>query len=161
MPRSGLSATRVNNGWPARTPPGSLTRKRWHARSRHGCAWASHPSSTTSHNPTFVRPNEGSNMTEVADRPSDTTFGTANGGQPSVDVAALGEQLLGKWADIRRQARELAAHPELHKIEGLTHTEHRQRTFGQLRYLVDNGGVHRAFPADLGGSDDHGGNIAG
>jgi acyl-CoA oxidase len=100
-------------------------------------------------------------MTEVADRPSDTTAGTADGGQPAVDVAALGEQLLGKWADIRRQARELAAHPELHKIEGLTHTEHRQRTFGQLRYLVDNGGVHRAFPADLGGSDDHGGNIAG
>src|SRR5688500_20236979 len=89
MPRSGLSATRVNNGWPARTPPGSLTRKRWHARSRHGCAWASHPSSTTSHKPTFVRPNEGSDMTEVADRPSDTTAGTADGGQPAVDVAAL------------------------------------------------------------------------
>lgn len=100
-------------------------------------------------------------MTEVADRPSDTTFDAADGGPPAVDVAALGEQLLGKWADIRRQARELAARPELHKIEGLTYTEHRQRTVGQLRYLVDNGGVHRAFPAVLGGADDHGGNIAG
>ncbi|MEK0156764.1 acyl-CoA dehydrogenase [Arthrobacter oryzae] len=80
---------------------------------------------------------------------------------PAVDVAALGEQLLGKWAHIRRHSRELSGRPELHKTEGLTHTEHRKRTFGQLKYLVDNGAVHRAFPASLGGSDDHGGNIAG
>jgi acyl-CoA oxidase len=110
-------------------------------------------------------------MTEVADRPTGApsrpapagtvTGQSANGGTPAVDVAALGEQLLGKWADVRRQARELAARPELLKTEGLTHTEHRQRTFGQLRYLVDNEAVHRAFPTALGGSDDHGGNIAG
>ncbi|GAA1254975.1 acyl-CoA dehydrogenase family protein [Arthrobacter pascens] len=102
-------------------------------------------------------------MTEVADRRTDTTSSrpATAGTQPAVDVAALGEQLLGKWADVRRQARELAARPELHKAEGLTHTEHRQRTFGQLRYLVDNNAVHRAFPAALGGSDDHGANIAG
>ncbi|MFJ5696878.1 acyl-CoA dehydrogenase [Arthrobacter sp. NPDC093139] len=114
-------------------------------------------------------------MTEVADRRSGASFrpapaGTATsasaGGRiptspPAVDVAALGEQMLGKWADVRRQARELAARPELHKTEGLTHTEHRRRTFGQLRYLVDHGAVHRAFPAALGGSDDHGANIAG
>lgn len=102
-------------------------------------------------------------MTEVVDRRTDTTSSrpAPAGTQPAVDVAALGEQLLGKWADVRRQARELAARPELHKAEGLTHTEHRQRTFGQLRYLVDNNAVHRAFPAALGGSDDHGANIAG
>ncbi|MDQ4046642.1 MAG: acyl-CoA dehydrogenase, partial [Actinomycetota bacterium] len=76
-------------------------------------------------------------MTELADRISGTTIGAVDGGRPAVDVAALGEQLLGKWADIRRQARELAARPELHKIEGLTYTEHRKRTLGQLRYLVD------------------------
>ncbi|WP_285246073.1 acyl-CoA dehydrogenase [Pseudarthrobacter sp. efr-133-R2A-89] len=80
---------------------------------------------------------------------------------PAVDVAALGRQLLGKWADVRLQARDLAARPELHKVEGLTHTDHRERVFGQLQYLVDNNAVHRAFPAELGGSDDHGGNIAG
>ncbi|MDQ0801206.1 acyl-CoA dehydrogenase [Arthrobacter sp. SLBN-112] len=80
---------------------------------------------------------------------------------PAVDVAALGRQLLGKWADVRLQARDLAARPELHKVEGLTHTDHRGRVFGQLKYLVDNEAVHRAFPAELGGSDDHGGNIAG
>ncbi len=109
-------------------------------------------------------------MTEVVDRPTGKGPRTAAalkrapdsvGGQPAVDVAALGEQLLGKWAGVRRQSRELAARPELHKIEGMTHTDHRTRTFGQLKYLVDNEAVHRAFPAALGGSDDHGGNIAG
>lgn len=110
-------------------------------------------------------------MTEVVDRPTGkgkrpeapqkAVPGTAARPQPAVDVETLGKQLLGKWAAVRLQARDLAARPELHKIEGLTHTEHRTRVFGQLRYLVDNGAVHRAFPAALGGADDHGGNIAG
>ena len=114
-------------------------------------------------------------MTEVVDRPAGkgprpagrnrvsapASSARPGNAQPAVDVAALGEQLLGKWAGIRRQARQLAGSPELHKKEGLTHTEHRSRTFGQLKYLVDNDAVHRAFPAALGGSDDHGGNIAG
>ncbi|MEE2569087.1 acyl-CoA dehydrogenase [Pseudarthrobacter sp. J64] len=108
-------------------------------------------------------------MTEVAADPrSAGTVSTSRGNSgpaahaaPTVDVAALGEQLLGKWADIRREARELAGRPELHKIEGQTHVDHRARTFGQLKFLVDHGAVHRAFPAALGGADDHGGNIAG
>ncbi|MCB5274862.1 putative acyl-CoA dehydrogenase [Arthrobacter sp. SO5] len=113
-------------------------------------------------------------MTELADRAAGHTTSQApaarnspaapaarTAGSPAVDVAALGEQLLGKWAGIRRQARELAGRPELHKTEGLTHTEHRQRVFGQLKILVDNGAVHRAFPVALGGEDEHGGNIAG
>ncbi|MBT2512867.1 acyl-CoA dehydrogenase [Arthrobacter sp. ISL-30] len=109
-------------------------------------------------------------MTEVVDRgapgapeTASAEPGTAQPGtaQPAVDVAALGEQLLGRWADVRRKARELAARPEVYKIEGLPHSEHRKRVFGQLKYLVDNEAVHRAFPVRLGGSDDHGGNIAG
>ncbi|GAB2750206.1 acyl-CoA dehydrogenase family protein [Sinomonas soli] len=80
---------------------------------------------------------------------------------PKIDVAALGDLLLGTWADVRRQARELAARPELHKLEGLTHTEHRERVFGQLKYLVDHRAIQRAFPKALGGEDNHGGNIAG
>ncbi|MGK3956025.1 acyl-CoA dehydrogenase [Arthrobacter sp. R4] len=114
-------------------------------------------------------------MTEVVDRPTGKgprpakqtrasalpSSGQHGKAQPAVDVAALGEQLLGRWASIRRQARQLAKSPELHKQEGLTHTDHRSRTFGQLKFLVDNEAVHRAFPAALGGSDDHGGNIAG
>ena len=109
-------------------------------------------------------------MTEVADRPAGTTTPASASRAagplpavdlPAVDVAALGELLLGNWADVRRQARDIAAREELHKTEGLPHTEHRERTFGQLKLLVDSGAVHRAFPARFGGSDDHGGNIAG
>jgi acyl-CoA oxidase len=73
----------------------------------------------------------------------------------------LGEHLLGKWASVRRTARELAGRPEVHKIEGLTSAEHRARCFDQLHYLVENQAVHRAFPTSLGGHDDHGGNVAG
>ncbi|WP_138413682.1 acyl-CoA dehydrogenase [Sinomonas gamaensis] len=78
-----------------------------------------------------------------------------------IDVDALAEQLLGTWAETRREARELAGRSELHKAEGLTHHEHRERVFGQLKYLVDHRAVHRAFPKELGGDEDHGGNIAG
>jgi acyl-CoA oxidase len=76
-------------------------------------------------------------------------------------VPVLEQALLGKWADVRRQARELASRPELHKVEGLGSAEHRRRAFGQMAYLVENKAIHRAFPTRLGGSDDHGGNVAG
>ncbi|WP_448006035.1 acyl-CoA dehydrogenase family protein [Agromyces bauzanensis] len=80
---------------------------------------------------------------------------------PKVDVAALGRQLLGTWADIRLAARERAAHPDLQRIEGLTMAEHRERVLKQLKILVEQRAVHRAFPKEVGGMDDHGGNIAG
>ena len=38
--------------------------------------------------------------------------------------------------------------------------EHRERVFGQLGLLVEAGAIQRAYPSDLGGSDNHGGNIA-
>ncbi|TFD79449.1 acyl-CoA dehydrogenase [Cryobacterium fucosi] len=82
-------------------------------------------------------------------------------GAPTVNIAALNRQLLGTWADVRVLARELTARPDLHRIEGQSMTEHRDRVLAQLKILADNGHVHRAFPKDLGGSDDHGGNIAG
>lgn len=78
-----------------------------------------------------------------------------------VDVSALGEQLLGRWAASRRAARALAGDPAVHKIEGLSSADHRARCLEQLHLLVKSKAVHKAFPAELGGSDDHGGNIAG
>ncbi len=78
-----------------------------------------------------------------------------------VDVESLGRALLGKWADIRLQARALAANSALHTPAGLSHTEHRERVMGQLKILVDAGAVHRAFPRYVGGEDNHGGNVAG
>ncbi|MGD8193294.1 acyl-CoA dehydrogenase [Herbiconiux sp. P18] len=77
------------------------------------------------------------------------------------DTEWLGRYLLGNWAEVRLAARELTARPELQRIDGQTLDEHRERVFGQLKLLVENGQVHRAFPKSLGGEDDHGGNIAG
>ncbi|MGO4385399.1 acyl-CoA dehydrogenase family protein [Specibacter sp. RAF43] len=85
----------------------------------------------------------------------------SNDAGTTVDVAELGRALLGRWADVRLQARALAGLPDLHKVEGLTHTEHRKRAFGQLGLLVEHNAVHRAFPQRLGGNNDHGGNVAG
>jgi acyl-CoA oxidase len=77
------------------------------------------------------------------------------------DVEWLGRYLLGAWADMRLASRALTARPELQRIEGLGVDEHRERVFGQLKLLVKDGQVHRAFPKSVGGEDDHGGNIAG
>jgi acyl-CoA oxidase len=79
----------------------------------------------------------------------------------SVDVAALGEQLLGTWADIRRSSREMVKDPALHNIPGLSLDEQRARARGQLQLLVDRGAIKRAFPRYLGGDEDNGGNITG
>ena len=78
----------------------------------------------------------------------------------TIDVAALGEQLLGRWADIRRTSRALAGTEAVRGIPGLGMDAHRERVFGQLKVLVDSGAVHRAFPKHLGGEDNHGGSIA-
>jgi acyl-CoA oxidase len=78
-----------------------------------------------------------------------------------IDVESLARQLLGTWPEARLASRELAAKPEIQRIEGQSMDDHRDRVFHQLKLLVENGQVHRAFPKRLGGADDHGGNIAG
>ncbi|QIZ99968.1 acyl-CoA dehydrogenase [Leifsonia sp. PS1209] len=94
---------------------------------------------------------------------ADPRSATTPPGDPSarVDVAALGRQLLGDWAEIRLASRELSGRPEMQKVEGLSLDDQRARTFEQLKLLVENGQVHRAFPKSVGGGDDNGGNIAG
>lgn len=78
----------------------------------------------------------------------------------SIDVAALGEQLLGNWAAIRKEARALAGSEALRGTPGLSMDDHRDRVFAQLQELVNAKSVHRAFPKHLGGEDNHGGSIA-
>ena len=106
-------------------------------------------------------------MVDTAERTTTPTASTptattppATGAAPRVDVEALGRQLLGDWAEVRLASRELAARPEMQKIEGLSVADHRKRVFEQLGLLVENGQVHRAFPKSVGGGEDHGGNIA-
>ncbi|WP_249273904.1 acyl-CoA dehydrogenase [Agreia sp. VKM Ac-1783] len=78
-----------------------------------------------------------------------------------IDTAALGQYLLGTWADARIAARKLTGRPEMQRVDGQTLSDHRDTVFHQLELLVEHGGVHKAFPKSLGGEDDHGGNIAG
>ena len=78
-----------------------------------------------------------------------------------VDVEKLGRQLLGTWAEARLASRALSSRPEMQKVEGLSLEDQRTRTFEQLKLLVANGQVHKAFPKSVGGQEDNGGNIAG
>ena len=93
-------------------------------------------------------------MTDLVDRVETTS------GADRVDVAALGELLMGRWGAARRHSRELVKRPEFQREPGLPMPEHRARVYHQLELLVENKAVHRAFPTRLGGEEDHGGNIA-
>lgn len=78
----------------------------------------------------------------------------------TLNLTETADLLDGPWGAIRRRTRGLCLDPELRKIEGLPYGEHRERVLGQLHKLVELGLVQRAFPAALGGEDNHGGNIA-
>jgi acyl-CoA oxidase len=77
-----------------------------------------------------------------------------------INVSALEQQLLGRWGGARRIAREMVKDPALHKVEGLTVPEHRERVLGQMKMLVDEGAIKDAYPVEYGGKADHGGSIA-
>ncbi|MGF3057493.1 acyl-CoA dehydrogenase [Microbacterium sp. YY-01] len=78
-----------------------------------------------------------------------------------IDVDAVGEQLMGTWADVRRQAREMIKDPAFWRDDSLGMDEHRERVLTQLHLLVENNAVHRAFPKRFGGEENNGANIAG
>ncbi|WP_449283189.1 acyl-CoA dehydrogenase family protein [Leucobacter sp.] len=80
--------------------------------------------------------------------------------EPRIDVEAVGDALLGKWKHERLESRRVAEDPRLHTIHGQPMPEHRERALGQLGILVEEGAIQRAYPGDLGGGDNHGGNIA-
>jgi acyl-CoA oxidase len=88
--------------------------------------------------------------------PSDGAIAAA---AASVDIDSLNRQLMGTWADIRAAARAFAADPRLHREDGLSLDEQRERTMQQLNLLVEHGAVKRAFPKEFGGEGDNGGNI--
>jgi acyl-CoA oxidase len=94
-------------------------------------------------------------MTDLVDRSTESAPADLH-----IDVAALGETLLGRWKDVRLASRELMKREEFHRIPGQSMADHRERTLGQLHALVKERAVLRAFPARLGGFDDHGGNLA-
>ena len=77
------------------------------------------------------------------------------------DTRAVGDLLDGRWRERRRAARDLALDPDFHRFPDQTVAEHRERVLWQLHRLVERGDVHRGFPAEVGGADDPGGNLAG
>ncbi|GAA1329264.1 acyl-CoA dehydrogenase [Brachybacterium rhamnosum] len=81
-------------------------------------------------------------------------------GGPRLDVEAVSAALLGRWAEVRREARERAARPELHRPVDATVAEHRERVFAQLQTLADEGVARPMLPESLGGPNDNGANVA-
>jgi acyl-CoA oxidase len=78
---------------------------------------------------------------------------------PEVDVALVGEMLLGKWKDIRLATRKICEKPEMWQIPGLSHHDHRERVLGQLKILVKEGATSYGFPQVVGGNADPGGSL--
>jgi acyl-CoA oxidase len=77
-----------------------------------------------------------------------------------IDIPLVTERLLGTWSDVRRTAREMIKDPSFWRIDGQTHHEHRERVFSQLGLLVQHNSIARAFPAEYGGENNNGGNLA-
>ncbi|CAO1653774.1 acyl-CoA oxidase [Salinibacterium sp. NYA9b] len=111
------------------------------------------------HTATESAPESSTPANNAAPSPAAATTDSA-AAAPTIDVEWLGEYLLGKWAKERKESRTLMSNPEFHRVDGLSMQDHRERVLHQLSLLVENKAVHRAFPVDLGGNDDHGGNIA-
>ncbi len=97
-------------------------------------------------------------MVDAAVRPSTTSVSDETA---RLDVPIVTDLLLGTWADVRRQAREMIKDPAFWRVDDLGKDEHRERVLGQLHLLVQSKAVHRAFPKRLGGEENNGGNIAG
>lgn len=77
-----------------------------------------------------------------------------------IDVDELSDVLLGRWKKERLAARAMARKEEFQTPQGTPMDEHRERTLRQLKGLVKEKAVHRAFPKRMGGEDNHGGNVA-
>jgi acyl-CoA oxidase len=100
-------------------------------------------------------------MTQLEDTTTSVPASPPEAGNGStIDVARLGEYLLGRWADARKESRALMRDPAFHRQGDLSLSEQRERVFGQMKGLLEQKAVLRAFPARLGGHDDHGGNVA-
>jgi acyl-CoA oxidase len=77
----------------------------------------------------------------------------------SVDPRALQEVLDGRWAHVRRDARENLRDPDFLPVYGESMQDARDRVTRAARKLADSGRVHAGFPEEYGGEDDGGGAV--
>ncbi|MGY2126904.1 acyl-CoA dehydrogenase family protein [Blastococcus sp. SYSU DS0617] len=77
----------------------------------------------------------------------------------SVDPKVLQEVLDGRWAHVRRDARENLDDPEMLPVYGETMQEARDRVTRMSKKLADSGRVVLGFPKEYGGQDDSGGSV--
>ncbi|GAA3736343.1 acyl-CoA oxidase [Spinactinospora alkalitolerans] len=75
------------------------------------------------------------------------------------DVAALRELLDGRWAHVRRQAREMLRGELFAPVHGLDVEAHRARVAEQLRAIAGTEVPGYGFSSEYGGSDDVGGSV--
>jgi acyl-CoA oxidase len=75
----------------------------------------------------------------------------------SVDPKALQEVLDGRWAHVRRDARENLNDPDFLPTYGENVQEARERVTRAAKKLADSGRVSLGFPKEYGGDDDSGG----
>ena len=77
----------------------------------------------------------------------------------SVDPKAVQEVLDGRWAHVRRDARENLRDPDFLPGYGESVQEARERVTRAAKKLADSGRVGFGFPKEYGGDDDSGGSV--
>lgn len=77
-----------------------------------------------------------------------------------LDVAEVGERILGRWADIRRHTRSVIINKKLSKPLGAPFEKHREIVLDGLKTLVTEGATQHGFPEELGGQRNPGGSLS-
>ena len=77
-----------------------------------------------------------------------------------LDVAEVGEKILGRWAEIRRHTRSVIEEKELFTPAGASMEKHREWALKSLRTLVKENATQYGFPEELGGQRNPGGSLS-
>jgi acyl-CoA oxidase len=77
----------------------------------------------------------------------------------TVDPKAIQEVLDGRWAHVRKDARENLDDPDLLPVYGESVQEARERVSRAAKKLAESGRVGLGFPKEYGGNDDSGGSV--
>ncbi len=77
----------------------------------------------------------------------------------SVDPVRIQEVLDGRWAAVRRDARENLNDPDFLPVYGETNSEARDRVTRAAKKLADSGRAVFGFPKEYGGKDDSGASV--